>query len=135
MTPKDQKQQQPVFLKFLPLLIGWFSLNVPSALCIYWVTNNLVTTLTSVTIRNNLKMEPASLGTTTAAAQPPSSSVFTPPTIREKPEGFGSSSPVRDGVTPITSSAIDAEVVVEGEEAVSIGSTEKPRQKVRHLNH
>lgn len=135
MTPKDQKQQQPAFLKFLPLLIGWFSLNVPSALCIYWVTNNLVTTLTSVTIRNNLKMEPVSMGSTTAAAPPPSSSVFTPPTIREKPEGFGSSSPARDGVTPITSSAIDAEVVVEGEdqataeEAVSIGSTEKPRQK------
>ena len=28
MTPKEQKEQQPAFLKALPLLIGWFSLNV-----------------------------------------------------------------------------------------------------------
>jgi YidC/Oxa1 family membrane protein insertase len=109
MTPQEQKAQQPFFLKLLPLMIGWFSLNVPSALCVYWVTNNIITTATSVIIRNNLKMEPVVIGGTSAAPPPPSSSVFAPPTMREKPEGFGSQSsvpaPSVDGVTPITSSS------------------------------
>ena len=30
-----QKQTQAI-LKFLPLMIGWFSLNVPSGLTLYW---------------------------------------------------------------------------------------------------
>ncbi|KAG7361202.1 membrane protein insertase, YidC/Oxa1 family protein [Nitzschia inconspicua] len=107
MTPKEQKAQQPAFLKVLPLMIGWFSLNVPSALCVYWVTNNIITTATSVLIRNNLKMEPVSMGgSTVAPPPPPSSSVFAPPPLREKPEGFGNQSsaptPSVDGVTPIT---------------------------------
>ena len=32
------------FLKVLPLLLGWFSLNVPSGLTLYWITNNVLTT-------------------------------------------------------------------------------------------
>lgn len=119
MTPKEQKEQQPAFLKVLPLMIGWFSLNVPSALCVYWVTNNIVTTATSVIIRNSLKMEPATVGATIEASATPvaNDSVFSPPTIREKPAGFGDSSPSAssNGVTPITSSetTIDAEIVAE----------------------
>lgn len=107
MSPKDQPQQSNAVLKVLPLMIGWFSLNVPSALCIYWVTNNIVTTATSLVIRNSMKMEPAAVGGATASpASPAESSVFAPPPLREKPAGFATD----DGVTPITS-AIDAEVV------------------------
>lgn len=119
MATPETKDSQPSFLKFLPLMIGWFSLNVPSALCVYWVTNNIVTTATTLAIRNSLKMEPVavtSTTTTTTALPSPQSNVFTPPPIREKPDGFASTSSQaqnRDGVTPITSSdgAIDAEVV------------------------
>lgn len=119
MTPKEQKDTQPAFLKVLPLMIGWFSLNVPSALCVYWVTNNFVTTATSVIIRNSLKMEPATVGATVEAPSVPQANpnVFSPPTIREKPSGFATSSPSlsSSGVTPITSSdnAIDAEILSE----------------------
>jgi len=119
MTPKEQKAQQPAFLKVLPLMIGWFSLNVPSALCVYWVTNNIITTATSVFIRNNLKMEPASVGGSAATtAPPPPSDIFAPPPIREKPAGFGSQAPApsEDGVTPITTSSSSAVVDVEIEE-------------------
>ena len=142
MTPKEQKAQQPAFLKVLPLMIGWFSLNVPSALCVYWVTNNIITTATSVIIRNNLKMEPAAVsGSTATAPPPPSASVFAPPPIREKPAGFGSSSmdapPSVDGVTPITSSGggssvVDAEIEVEassGSEASSAPSEAPKKQR------
>uniref|UniRef100_A0A7S0T8H6 Membrane insertase YidC/Oxa/ALB C-terminal domain-containing protein n=1 Tax=Pseudo-nitzschia delicatissima TaxID=44447 RepID=A0A7S0T8H6_9STRA len=108
MTPKEQKDQQPAFLKVLPLMIGYFSLNVPSALCVYWVTNNLVTTATSVIIRNSLKMEPATVGGPSGSIDVESVDVvepvaaFSPPTIREKPDGFASG-----GVTPITSKSSD----------------------------
>jgi len=146
MATPETKDSQPSFLKVLPLMIGWFSLNVPSALCVYWVTNNIVTTATSVIIRNSLKMETvAVVGSTTTAVPPPQSNVFNPPTIRGKPEGFASASSAaqsRDGVTPITSSvgAIDAEVVeddsVEVDDPAQAFETAEPRsKKVRLWNN
>lgn len=45
-----QKNTQ-VILKFLPLMIGWFSLSVPSGLSLYWFTNNLLTTGQTVYLR------------------------------------------------------------------------------------
>lgn len=133
MTPKEQKEQQPAFLKALPLLIGWFSLNVPSALCVYWITNNFVTTASSMIIRNSLKMEPATVG---ASAEVPntaqvSTNVFTP-TIREKPAGFASNpSPSSDIVTPITSSdgAIDAEVLQDVDETMQEAESPSLKKK------
>jgi len=141
MSTKEQKESQPSFLKALPLLIGWFSLNVPSALTVYWVTNNFVTTASSVIIRNSLKMEPATVGAAVEDLSSPqaNSNVFTPPTIREKPEGFASSapSPSSAGVTPITSSdgAIDAEILSEESnepsQVAETISTKKKRGKKR----
>lgn len=57
VTPQtdDGNQQQAAannFLKFMPLLIGWFSLNVPSGLGVYWVTNNMLSTLQTLYIRS-----------------------------------------------------------------------------------
>jgi len=119
MTPKEQKEQQPSFLKALPLMIGFFSLNVPSALCIYWVTNNIVTTATSLIIKNSIKMEPVVAGATveTTASSVVTENVFSPPTIREKPAGFanGTLPSSSSGVTPLTSSeaTVDAEILTE----------------------
>ncbi len=135
MTPKEQKDQQPAFLKFLPLMIGYFSLNVPSALCVYWITNNLVTTASSVLIRNSLKMEPAMVGGTVDVASETISepvSTFSPPTIREKPDGFASASSA--GVTPITS--VTSDVVDVESESVEAGTPMPPaptsnKKKVR----
>lgn len=49
-TDPKQNQANAIF-KFMPLLIGWFSLNVPAGLGIYWVTNNLLSTAQTVYIR------------------------------------------------------------------------------------
>jgi YidC/Oxa1 family membrane protein insertase len=112
MTPKDQQQQGNIVLKLLPLMIGWFSLNVPSALCLYWMVNNIVTTATSLIIRSNMP-PPATISTSgSATASPPPTDIFAPPPMREKPAGFSSSSTPSvgaDGVKPITS--VDAEIV------------------------
>lgn len=59
LTPKTNdpaQAQSQAILKFLPLMIGWFSLNVPSGLGLYWLTNNVVTTASTLLIR---QMTPA----------------------------------------------------------------------------
>lgn len=124
MTPKDSPQQGNIVLKFLPFMIGWFSLSVPAALCLYWVTNNIVTTATSVIIRNSMKMEPVSAGGASAAvATPPTrSEIFAPSPLREKPAGFS------DGVTRITGDVIDAEFD-DGEEEAAAGEGMGDEQK------
>lgn len=143
MTPKDSQQQGNIVLKLLPLMIGWFSLNVPAALCLYWVTNNIVTTATSVIIRNSIKMEPVAVGGSASAVAPSPSEIFAPPPLREKPAGFSNtpSSSSRDDVTPITSSSanvIDAEFEddsddsgegMESAESKTRGKKKKKRRK------
>jgi YidC/Oxa1 family membrane protein insertase len=123
MQPKPvdgQPQQNNLVLKLLPLMIGWFSLNVPAALCVYWVTNNILTTAASLYIRSTLKTpEPITSG------PPPrertASTIFSPPP--PKPAGFGerfasasTAAPERvvspyagTDIKPIT--AVDAEIV------------------------
>ncbi|GJQ11397.1 hypothetical protein GpartN1_g3188.t1 [Galdieria partita] len=48
----DPQKRANGILKFLPFLVGWFSLNVSSGLTLYWVTNNIVSTLQTVLIRS-----------------------------------------------------------------------------------
>ena len=66
LTPKptdESQQQNQAILKFLPLMIGWFSLSVPSGLGLYWLVNNVVTTATTVLIRGGIPtLEVASAG-------------------------------------------------------------------------
>jgi YidC/Oxa1 family membrane protein insertase len=155
MQPSDSSQQQNnVILKILPLMIGWFSLNVPSALCVYWFVNNIVTTATTVFIRNSMEMAPVTAGGDSTADSTSSSSdstIFAPPPMREKPSGFGnsgssssSSSVDSDGVKTITSNAIDAEIESsdmndsgdssEGESAGAGMASESQSKKVRSIS-
>lgn len=112
MATKDQ--EQPAFIKFLPLMIGWFSLNVPAALGIYWVANNFITTALTLQIRSSIKtVAPITPG---GSAKGGSSVIdvkptFTPAPMREKPAGFGATASDENEVKPIT--PIDAEVIEE----------------------
>jgi len=143
MQPKadDPNQQQAnAILKFLPLMIGWFSLNVPAALHVYWLINNLVTTSITLFIRNSLKTEDtvmpagsstAAAATTTTAPPPP---FFSPP--RDKPAGFGDSTPLQvvdtEGIKTIT--PVDAEILdsdVEEVETVDAGKKRGGSKKKR----
>lgn len=47
----SQKQAQTI-LQFLPIMIGWFALNVPSGLTLYWFTNNILTTGQTIWLRS-----------------------------------------------------------------------------------
>jgi YidC/Oxa1 family membrane protein insertase len=48
---RETMEKSQSFLKFLPLLIGFFSLQVPAALTIYWFTSNLFTLSQSLAVK------------------------------------------------------------------------------------
>ncbi|PSC67864.1 inner membrane PPF-chloroplastic isoform B [Micractinium conductrix] len=53
---QDPSQQQAnAILKFLPIMIGYFSLNVPSGLTLYWFTNNILTTAQQLYLRRSFQ--------------------------------------------------------------------------------
>ena len=37
-------QNAGLVLRILPLMLGWFAMNAPSGLGLYWVFNNILTT-------------------------------------------------------------------------------------------
>ena len=53
-TDPSQQQSQAI-LKFLPFMIGYFSLNVPAGLTLYWFFNNIITTTQTVYLRKTTK--------------------------------------------------------------------------------
>ncbi|KAF5727391.1 inner membrane protein PPF-1 chloroplastic [Tripterygium wilfordii] len=50
-TDDPAQKNSLLVLKFLPLMIGYFSLSVPSGLSIYWFTNNVLSTAQQVWLR------------------------------------------------------------------------------------
>ena len=67
MSPQqsaDPSQAQAnAILKFLPFMIGWFSLNVPAGLTLYWIVNNVITTTQTVYLRSSVASAAAGAGT------------------------------------------------------------------------
>lgn len=55
---KEQAEKTSGVLKFLPLLIGFFSLQVPAGLTIYWFTSNLFSLCQSLVIRKYYEANP-----------------------------------------------------------------------------
>jgi len=58
---KEQTEKTQGFLKFLPLMIGYFSLQVPSGLTIYWFTSNLYSLCQSLVIRKYYEVNPPTI--------------------------------------------------------------------------
>mmetsp|Transcript_12754 Transcript_12754/g.17833 ORF Transcript_12754/g.17833 Transcript_12754/m.17833 type:complete len:473 (+) Transcript_12754:2-1420(+) len=58
LVSKEQYDAQPQWTKFLPIIFGYFSLNVPSGLAVYWVANNIVTTGTNIALKQKFKNDP-----------------------------------------------------------------------------
>eukprot|EP01084_Bolivina_argentea_P013497 25351_1 len=50
----NEPETSQITLKLIPLVIGWFSLNMPSGLGLYWIVSNILTTLSSVFIRGQI---------------------------------------------------------------------------------
>jgi YidC/Oxa1 family membrane protein insertase len=62
--PKDPKKvlsEQELFsqgiLNNLPLVVAFFSINVPAGLAVYWIVNNLLTTAVTLALKSQIKDE------------------------------------------------------------------------------
>lgn len=115
----EQEQFSQGLVNYLPIIVSFFSINVPAGLALYWVVNNLLTTLVTVAVKSQFKDEGFSAEVVSmmkslddkeavkklTAATPSMEELFgqQAETNRPKPVGFGES-------------IIDAEVV-EGEES------------------
>ena len=55
---KEQLERTQTILKFLPLMIGFFSLQVPAGLTIYWFTSNFFTLGQSLAVRKYYELNP-----------------------------------------------------------------------------
>lgn len=141
MQPKSddpQQQQANVILKVLPFMVGWFALNVPAALGVYWVVNNVVTTASTLYVRSIMpKIEPVSGGSGSAAAATSvtESTRFNPTPMNERAAGFGRASS-DSGEIMKTITPIDAEIVEDFDDGVdeNMGPDvpAAPTGKVRH---
>eukprot|EP00741_Cyanophora_paradoxa_P016369 tig00020912_g15804.t1 len=54
-TNDPQQQQANAILKFLPFMLGYFSLTMPSGLSLYWFTNNILSTAQQWYIKKTFK--------------------------------------------------------------------------------
>jgi len=57
-------------LRILPFLLGWFALNAPSGLGLYWVFNNILTTATTVGVKKIVEKPPADVSVNVALLGP-----------------------------------------------------------------
>lgn len=55
LDDSEQSKTAALALRLLPLMIGWFSLNAPAGLGLYWTFNNILTTATTVTVKRMLE--------------------------------------------------------------------------------
>ena len=58
----DRASSRPRPSPSLPLMIGFFSLNVPAGLTLYWFANNILSTAQTVYLRKTTKAEPLPAG-------------------------------------------------------------------------
>lgn len=51
LSESDENKTASIAIRFLPFMLGWFAMNAPAGLGLYWVFNNILTTLTTVTVK------------------------------------------------------------------------------------
>lgn len=56
-VPTEQEQINQGIVNNLPFIVAFFSLNVPAGLGLYWIVNNIVTTVISLAVKNQFKDE------------------------------------------------------------------------------
>jgi YidC/Oxa1 family membrane protein insertase len=81
-----QKQSQNI-LRFIPFMIGWFSLNVPSGLTLYWFVNNIISTAQQVYMKKSLAGSPAVAAASAAATGAGARAELRPKEERAGPSG------------------------------------------------
>lgn len=96
-TNDPSQQQASAVNNILPIIVGFFVLNVPSALGLYMFTNNLFSTAQTVIVRKQLGVATAGGGTMAVSGGEPVTDVAS----TSEPDGFSGNS-ATDGATRVT---------------------------------
>ncbi|BBN01603.1 YidC/Oxa1 family membrane protein insertase [Marchantia polymorpha subsp. ruderalis] len=94
-TDPSQKNTQ-LILKFLPLMIGYFSLSVPSGLSLYWLTNNILSTAQQVWLRKPKTNALDTNATIISAGQAKRSTPAAPPAATSLPESSAATTTAKE---------------------------------------
>ena len=153
----EQEQVSQGIVNNLPFIVAFFSLNVPAGLGLYWVINNILTTIITVVVKNKFKdtqmppeveqmmamIDSQAAGKVAARESRGGGRMEMRNALEERPStsGFGSVGSARDG------SIIDAETVevsaassIEGsaeeededeDEGSDDGDKDRPKRKKR----
>lgn len=105
----EQKRTQDI-LKFLPLMIGFFSLSTPAGLVVYWVVNSILTTVQTLVIRQAIGYTPPDPAAMAAAAA--SAEVQSPAAPSKGFGAFKSATPVSLDQWPSSKSVSEPPMVV-----------------------
>lgn len=54
----EQEEITQGIVNYLPFIVAFFSINVPAGLALYWVINNFLSTLVTLTVKANIADEP-----------------------------------------------------------------------------
>jgi YidC/Oxa1 family membrane protein insertase len=54
-TLSEQEEASQAVINYLPLIVAFFSINVPAGLSVYWIVNNILTTVVTVAVKNSLQ--------------------------------------------------------------------------------
>lgn len=65
----EQEEISQGILNNLPFIVAFFSINVPAGLGVYWIFNNVITTVLNLTLRNKFKDAPLPEGVTALLEQ------------------------------------------------------------------
>ncbi len=57
LDDSKESQNTAAALKLLPFMIGWFAMNAPAGLGVYWIFNNVLTTTQTVAIKKLLEKD------------------------------------------------------------------------------
>ena len=66
----ESAQTALVALRLLPFMLGWFAMNAPAALGLYWVFNNVLTTASTVTVKKLVEKDALDVDVDLAALGP-----------------------------------------------------------------
>jgi len=70
LDDKEESKNIALFLRILPLMIGWFAMNAPAGLGLYWVFNNVLTTASTVTVKKLVEKDALDVDVDLAALGP-----------------------------------------------------------------
>jgi YidC/Oxa1 family membrane protein insertase len=70
LDDSETSQNAALVLKFLPFMLGWFALNAPAGLGVYWVANNVLTTASTLGVKKLVAQDDFSRAVDVAALGP-----------------------------------------------------------------